>query len=398
MSNSIQTNENASVRILGIGGGACRVLERLRQQCPPEVKTLAVDTDVRELDRCVGVDPLRIGRSLLRGLGCGGDVAMGRTAAESDRAAISAQLEGADLLIVIACLGRGCGSGAAPILAGLAGEAGCPTVVIASEPFEFEGSGPAKVAREAIVALRKISDCVITLPNNLLFQVSNDEDRADRLFEASDGWMLQAIHALTGPIFRPSRLPADLATFRKAIQGGESRAHFSTCRVPISGGVEAIRKGIFDCPLRSSGLERLRAERLLISCGSGGNMRVSQFGEITRGVADLFECRNEATVALWEDEALGEDIEVTVIARSSLESQPAASVSRGKTVEVHTSKLKKRDQRKGAASSQQTEFDTLLEHNERGLFGRMEVDAYDGVDLDKPTFLRRGIKISMPKG
>jgi len=373
------------------------VLERAAAECPAELGLVAVDTDARELDRCEGVSAIRIGRSLLRGMGCGGDPDAGRTAAESDRALISREMEGAQLVLLIACLGRGCASGAAPVLAGLAGEAGCPTVAIVSEPFEFEGNGPAKTARNAVVSLRKTADCVIVLPNDLLFQVASEEDRVDRLFESSDEWILRAVLALTGPVFRPGKLPMDLATFRQAIRGDESRTVFSTCRVSSTGGVEEVKKGIFDCPLRSPGVERVKAERLLISIGCGSDLGVSSFAEISSAVASLFDCKNEAVVALWEDERLAGEIEVTVIARTSLAS-PRAPVSQHRPVDVHTSKLKKHKSRKGPTPVEQTEFDTLLEDNERGLFGRMEVDVYDGIDLDKPTFLRRGIKIPMPKG
>lgn len=393
------SNENSgtdSVRLFAVGGGACRVIERLAGERLPELRATAVDTDARELERLEGVPSVRIGKGLLRGLGCGGDPEVGRTAAESDRPLIAQELEGADLVILIACLGRGCASGAAPVLAGLAGEAGCPTVAIVSEPFEFEGRGPAKAAREAIVSLRKTADCVIVLPNDLLFQVAGEEDRVDRLFETSDEWMVRAVHALTGPMFRPGKLPTDLAAFRAAIRGGESRSLFSTCRVKSSDGIDAVRKGIFDCPLRSPGLERASAERLLISVGCGKEFSVSSFAEISRGVAALFDCKSDAAVALWEDERLADEIEVTVIARTSL-AGPRQIAPSHREVEVHASKLKKPQKRQTVSSAQQTEFDSLLEHNERGLFGRMEVDAYDGVDLDKPTFLRRGIKIPMPK-
>lgn len=387
-----------SVRLVGVGGGGLRVLERIRDRAWPELALLGVDTDARELDRC-GTDALRLGRTLLRGLGCGGDPEMGRTAAESDRGAIADALEGAGLVILVACLGRGCGSGAAAVVAGLAGEAGCPTVAIVSTPFEFEGKGPARAARDAVTAIRKNADCVIVLPNDLLFQVAGDEDRADRLFEASDDWMLRAVSAVAGPVFRPGEFSLDLASFRAALRGGESRTLFSTCRVPAAGGAEAVRRGIFDCPLRSPGIERAAADRLLLSIGTGGALSVNGFAELTAAVTDLFDCKERTVAGLWADEALGDQIEVTVIARTALaDGGPSVPASRRPSVEVHRSKLKGR---KGAASrpeNLQTEFDSLLEHNERGLFGRMEVDAYDGVDLDKPTFLRKGIKIPMPKG
>jgi len=237
---------------------------------------------------------------------------------------------------------------------------------------------------------------VIVLPNNLVFQAADEEEGVDRLFDSSDGWMVRVIRALSNPIFRPGPIPADIASFRNAIRGDESRALFSTCRVATSEGVDAVRKGLFDCPLRSPGLERVKAERLLICIGFGRDLGISGFSEIARSAADLFDCKEEATVALWRDDRLGEDLEVTVIARTILSATPTAQrVLR--PVEVHQSKLKSGKKSKHSPPERQTEFDSLLEHNERGLFGRLEVDAYDGIDLDKPTFLRRGIKIPMPK-
>jgi len=384
------------VRLVAVGGGALRVVDRFRGTAWPEIGPVGFDTDARELDRYPEIRSVRLGKALVRGLGCGGDEEMGRLAAESDRPLIADALAGGELVVLVGCLGRGCASGALPVIAGLIGETGCPMIAVVSTPFEFEGRRPAKIAREALAAVRKSADCVIELPNDLLFQEAGDSDRADRIFDASDEWMSRAVTSLVGPLFRPGKMSVDLATFRAALKGPESRILFSTARVPLAGGAAAAAKAIFECPLRSPGIERARADRLLVSIGSAGALSAAAFAELATGVTKLFDSREDAVVGFWEDPALGEDLEVTVVARTDLSSQPEP-LHRSRPVEVHASKLDGKRSRR-SADRVQTEFDSLLEHNERGLFGRMAVDEYNEVDLDKPTFLRRGIKIPMPKG
>ncbi|MBC2603981.1 FtsZ/tubulin family protein [Puniceicoccus vermicola] len=394
MSEESNSAKKSTVCLVGAGGGAMRVLERFRTEMVGDIDLMGFDTDARELDRYPEISSMRLGRSLLRGLGCGGDDEMGRLAAESDRAQISQALSGYDLVIVVGCLGRGFASGALPGITALAGESGTPTVALVSTPFEFEGKRPATIARKALSEVRQGADCVVELPNDLLFQEAEESDRADQLFDSSDEWMFRAVSALIGPIFRPGIMSADLATFRNALKGDESRMHFSTCRVRVEEGVEAVAKAIYNCPFRSAGMERVKADRLIVSVGSGGGLSVSGFSELTQAVTQLFDSRESAIVGFWEDPSLGDQIEVTVFARTDLS---AASRPRlPERVTVHQSKLDQKRPRRGKERVQ-TEFDTLLEHNERGLFGRMDVEAYNGVDLDKPTFLRRGIKIPMPK-
>ncbi len=381
--------------VAGIGGGAFRVLQCLRSEFKNELEWIGFDTDARELDRYPEIPSARLGRSLLRGLGCGGDEDMGRLAAESDRGEVAQMLAGYDLIVLIGCLGRGFASGAMPVIAGIAGESGCPIVALVSTPFEFEGKRPAEVGRKALAEVRRGVDCLIELPNDLLFQEAGESDRADQLFDASDEWMTRAVAALAGPLLRPGMMSVDLAKFRSALKGDENRIHFSTCRVPLGAGVAAVTKSLFNCPFRSAGLERVKADRLLVSVGSGGELTVSRFSELTRAVTQLFDSQQDAIVGYWVDPALGDQVEVTLIARTDLSSVPRPHLP--EKVVVHHSKLDQKQSKKEKERIQ-TEFDVLLEHNERGLFGRMNVEAYNGVDLDKPTFLRRGIKIPMPKG
>lgn len=394
---SAETGESPKTKIclIGLGGGALRVLDRLRPDFAAEVDLIGMDTDARDLERFPQIKTLRLGRSLLRGLGCGGDEEMGRVAVDGDRAEIARTLAGYELILVIGCLGRGFTSGALPGVTGVAGETGAPTVVFVSRPFEFEGKRPAETARKALTETRRNADCVIELPNDLLFQEASDSDRADQLFEASDAWMHRAVSALAGPLLRPGTLSLDVATFRNALKGDESRMHFSTCRVAASEGPEGLAKALLDCPFRSAGMERVAADRLLVSIGSGGSLTTANFSELARAVTSLFDAGEEAVFGLWENPDLGEQIEVTLFARTHLASGKSARLP-GKVV-VHDSKLSPQKSKKGK-DRVQTEFDVLLEHNERGLFARLDVDAYNGVDLDKPTFLRKGIKIPMPKG
>jgi len=382
--------------LVAVGGGALKVMGRLDKSLDGNVDRIGFDTDARELERYPHIRAERIGRSLLRGLGCGGDEDMGRLAVDADRNQIAQALSGYEMVFLIGCLGRGFASGAMAEITKLAGKSGCPTVAIVSTPFEFEGKRPSGTARKALNEVRRVADCVVELPNDLLFQEAEESDRADQLFDASDEWILRAFSALAGPLLRPGELSADLATFRAALKGDESRMHFSTCRVPSGAGVAAVSKAIFNCPFRSAGMERVKADRLLVSIGTSGELTVAEFSELTRAITALFDSSEDAVIGFWSDPALEGELEVTVFARTSLAGGSRARLP--EKVIVHQSKLAGKKAKSQGKERLQTEFDVLLEHNERGLFGSMDVEAYNGIDLDKPTFLRRGIKIPMPKG
>ena len=388
------------ITVVGLGGGALRALQRYRREGWAEVGLLGLDTDARDLEADRDLPGLRLGRESLRGLGCGGEPEAGRQAAVDGREEIVAALGSPDLLFLVGCLGKGFATGALPEVAALAAESGAPCVVLAATPFSFEGEQPRRRAEESLAGARRVADCLIPLPNDLLLQTVDGSDRADRLFERADLWIQRAISGVAGPLLRPGRMTVDPGTYRATLKGGESRVLFSTCRVPVGTDLAAVQRELVASPLAGAGWERARPDRLLVSVGSREPLPMSTFSEWSTGLTAFFRARESATVSLWNDPSLGGEVEVTLIARTEIGRggrEGPEERTRAAGHPVHQSKLaSKRRQAAARPGARQEEFDDLLAGQERGFFRDGASEPYAGIDLDKPTYLRRGIRIRHP--
>lgn len=141
------------MRVIAIGSGAGNALNHIVRGGGLPADLISANTDAQDLRRSLAPTTLQLGSKLVRGLGCGGDAEVGRDAALEDRDAITAALDGADLVIVIAGLGGGTGSGAAPVVGQIAAELGARTVALVALPFPFEGRRRHRVAEEALEAV-----------------------------------------------------------------------------------------------------------------------------------------------------------------------------------------------------------------------------------------------------
>jgi len=383
------------IGLITVGGGGLRIAGKIKDHIPSLCELLLVDTDARAISSYPGLPSLRIGKSLLRGLGCGGDPELGKLALQSDRPKLTEFIKNKDLLLVLGCLGKGCATGALPEITALVGESRIPSFVVVSTPFEFEGKNPAKLAREAIVRMRKSADAIVELPNDLLLQEGGTDDRADQLFDVSDHWMAQVVRSVVGPFHMPGLLSVDIATFRAALAGAECRTLFGVARTPLAEDEPTILRTLFRCPLLAGRAERMQTDQLLISIGSSGDLSTEKFASLTYKLAEQFQSKRKTVCGVWKDPSLGDDVEISIFARTALGENEG--FSRGlDRVPVHQSKLAK-NRRDNPKPREQIEFTSLVDHNERGNLSSGEVEQYAGIDLDKPTFLRRGIKIQLPK-
>jgi len=208
-----------AIRVVGVGGGGCNAVNRMVGAGVRGVDFWCVNTDAQALagkaERCAG---LHIGRVLTRGLGAGGEPAVGRAAAVESRADIEEMVRGADLVFVTAGMGGGTGSGAAPVVAEAARRAGALTVGVVTKPFGFEGR---KRARQAVAALEELErhvDTLIVVSNDkLLGIVPADAPLADA-FLVADDVLRQGIVGVSEIIVKPGLINVDFADVRAVMQ------------------------------------------------------------------------------------------------------------------------------------------------------------------------------------
>ena len=161
-------NDNAQIKVVGVGGGGCNAVDRMMQAGVQGVEFIAINADAQGLASCSAPVRLRIGDKVTRGLGCGGDPSLGEKAARESAEEIGEVLRGADMVFVTAGMGGGTGTGGAPVVAEIARKMQALTVGVVTKPFGFEGPRRMKLALEGVERLKEHVDTLIVIPNDRL--------------------------------------------------------------------------------------------------------------------------------------------------------------------------------------------------------------------------------------
>ncbi len=204
----------AKIKVIGVGGGGCNAVNRMIASGVTGIDFWAINTDSQALTNTTAPDCIQIGQKLTRGLGAGGNPAIGQKAAEESRDEIARSLEGTDLVFITAGMGGGTGTGAAHIVAEVAKEMGCLTVGIVTRPFTFEGRRRAKQAEEGINALQSRVDTLIVIPNNQLLSVIPAETPLQEAFRVADDILRQGVQGISDIIIIPGLVNVDFADVR----------------------------------------------------------------------------------------------------------------------------------------------------------------------------------------
>jgi cell division protein FtsZ len=302
----------AVIKVVGVGGGGTNAVNRMVDAGMKGVEFIAVNTDAQALQMTDADVKLQIGAQLTRGLGAGANPDTGLGAANESRDEIKEALKGADMVFVTAGEGGGTGSGAAPVIAEIAkNEINALTVGVVTRPFEFEGTTRAQQAAEGIDHLRENVDTLIVIPNEKLLALVERRTSILDAFREADNVLRQGVQGITDLITIPGLINLDFADVRtimheagSALMGigeasGESRAS------------EAAKAAI-SSPLLEQSVEGATGILLNMTGGSDlGLFEVNEAAEIIHSAAD----RNSNIIfGAVIDEALGDEVRVTVIA------------------------------------------------------------------------------------
>lgn len=208
----------AVIKVVGVGGGGCNAVSRMFRERIPEVEYICVNSDQQALERVTVPLRIRVGDTVARGLGVGGDPARGRSCAEESRDSLKAALEGSDLVFVAAGMGGGTGTGAAPVVAEVAQEIGALVIGVVTKPFGFEGSQRMKKALLGIEQLRQKVDTSIVIPNDRLLALSDERLTLDNAFRVADGVLRQGVQAISDLILVPGEINLDFADVRAVME------------------------------------------------------------------------------------------------------------------------------------------------------------------------------------
>lgn len=376
------------ILLVGVGGAGLSLVARLSPDLPPGVRLLAVDADAAALGACGVADRVQLGRGSLRGLGAGGEAALGADAAESDAAELLRHLGGAPVVVLVCGLGGGVGGGAAPVVARLAAEAGATVLALATLPFSHEGERRLAAARDAAVGLHRRAHGTVILRNDALLQVAPPDAPVAELFAETGRWVASALAALSGCFAPGALLPLDPGALRALLPAPGGRAAFATGVARGEGAVAAATRAALASPLLPHGPEAERHEHLLVQIVGGPSLAT---GECQAAVAALRAELGGDRVTL-----LGARVDAAEpgLARVSfLAASPPAVAG----AEARRPAKGRKGAKARAAEGDQPVFGFAEEANlRRGLFGTSAPNLFNGEDVDVPTYLRRGVRIAPP--
>lgn len=208
----------AKIKVIGVGGGGCNAINRMIQERIQGVDFIAINTDAQALLRSDAPEKIRIGEALTRGLGAGGDPAKGEKAAKESRDDLAEMLEDADMVFITAGMGGGTGTGAAPIVAEVAREAGALCVAVVTKPFQFEGTRRRMVAEDGIRNLQEAVDTLIVIPNDRLLAVTDRTRTLQDAFRMADDVLRQGIQGISELITVAGDINLDFADVKAVMQ------------------------------------------------------------------------------------------------------------------------------------------------------------------------------------
>lgn len=397
------------IRLVGVGGAGSNAVDRLKMDNLSRLQLVTVNTDGQALASSPVEEKILIGSGFTRGLGAGGDPELGRMAAESDRDKLVASLEGSDLVFIVAGMGGGTGSGAAPVVAEAASSVGALVIGFVTLPFSFEGARRLKQADEGLVALRQVCDAVIPLPNDVLLQQVEEDASVLDAFSRADEWIDRAIKSIWSMLFRTGLINIDFSALKTGFVERGGKTLFG---LGYGQGDEAADQAIdnlFLCPMLHTPEFSRKADRLLVNIIGGPDLALTEVNMIMTAVTDKFGRNAHVVMGAVIDESWQQRVEVCVIGTSDMSAVPRSSRSPGRRRAAdRESGIKPSDPAARApartqattpavtepmALASQDEF-AFGEGENRGRFGATERNLFDGQDLDIPTFFRRGVRIS----
>jgi cell division protein FtsZ len=326
-------NYLAVIKVVGIGGGGVNAVNRMIDVGLKGVEFIAINTDAQALLMSDADVKLDIGRVVTRGLGAGASPDIGRQAAQDHVDEITEVLRGADMVFVTAGEGGGTGTGGAPIIAKIARELGALTVGVVTRPFTFEGKRRASQADEGIAELRAEVDTLIVIPNDRLLSISDRNITALEAFKSADQVLLAGVQGITDLITTPGLINLDFADVRSVMKdAGSALMGIGSAR----GEARATRAAemAIASPLLEASIDG--AHGVLLSIAGGSDLGLFEISEAAELVAASAHPDANIIYGTVIDDALGDEVRVTVIAAGFEGGEPTKIVSPPPTVSAAT--------------------------------------------------------------
>ena len=300
-----------SIKVIGIGGGGSNAVNRMIEAQVKGVEFIAMNTDAQALTLSKADTKLQLGEKLTRGLGAGSNPEVGKKAAEESREEILSLVSGSDMVFIAAGMGGGTGTGAAPVVAEIAREAGALTVGVVTKPFFFEGKKRMIQAEAGLACLKDKVDTLIVIPNDKLLNIAEKNTTLIDAFKIADDVLRQGVQGISDLIAVPGIINLDFADV-KAIMSSAGTAIMGIGTAKGDDRALNAAEQAISSPLLETSI--MGAKGILLSITGSSDIRLLEITEAAKIISESADPDANIIFGAVIDEKLEDEVRITVIA------------------------------------------------------------------------------------
>ena len=379
----------AKIKVIGVGGSGGAAINRMVRSRIKGVDFLAINTDVQALHHSQAGTKLHIGKMTTRGLGAGMDPEVGSKAAEESQNEIRDLIKGADMVFITCGLGGGTGTGAAPIVASMAKEAGALTVAVVTKPFSFEGAQRREIAERGLNSLQDKVDAIVTIPNDRLLQIIDKKTSLLEAFRICDDVLKQGVQGIAELITIPGLINVDFADVKtimkdtgSALMGigqgsGENRA------------IEAAKSAVAS-PLLEISIEG--AKGILFTVVGGPSLGMHEVNEAAKIITQSADPSAKIIFGAVIDEEMKDEVKITVIATGFSGRESKGSNAGGRIVSQQSAYTPSSFLAQESFPEEERESKRVIKRVPKKFFTKEPEITPEEEELEIPAFIRKKMK------
>ena len=302
---------DVNIKVIGVGGGGGNALNCMVASGVQDIEYIAINTDAKALNNSKATTRIQIGAKLTKGRGAGNKPAIGQQSAEENKEEIEAALKGADMVFITAGMGGGTGTGAAPVVAKIAQEAGILTVAVVTKPFAFEREQKMAQAEKGIMELKKYVDSLIVIPNEKLLEGMDKPLTMRESFALADDILKTGVKSISDLIVEEGYINLDFADV-STIMKGAGYAHLAIGHGSGKDKAKEAANAVIASPLLETSIAG--AKRLLINITMSEDILSSDVDNATKMITDKAADNVEFIFGTAFKEDMQDEMTITVIA------------------------------------------------------------------------------------
>jgi len=302
---------SAKIKVIGVGGSGGNAVSRMAKCKIQGVDLIAANCDFQDLRKTNASYKIQIGKELTKGLGAGMNPSIGKRAAEESVEEIKQALTGADIVFVVCGMGGGTGSGAAPVIAGIAKELGALTIGAVTLPFSFEGAPRKRIAAIGEKKLREKVDTLFVIPNDNLLSEIKEDTSCESAFWICDEVLRQAVQGISDLIVRPGIINVDFADV-KSIMADSGSALFGIGMGRGEDKIEQATTATLNSPFLQFPIKK--AERILFNITGGKNLSLMEVEQAAKIITKNTSAAKVIFGAIEDKKLKPDQVKITLIA------------------------------------------------------------------------------------